>query len=188
MSTPESTPTHLPWAILCQSRLYPTVKDLGFGLWRARTRIRPKIVFDYLQLVLRIRDVYPGSWFLPIPDPGSRISDPRSKNSNKREGWKKICCHNFLCSHKFHKIANYFSLFWSAEEKNLGQFSKNFLPKKLSISSQKYGVGIRDPRSGIRKKPIPDPGSRGVKKAPDPGSRIRIRNTACNPPPPQKKT
>ncbi len=38
------------------------------------------------------------------------------------------------------------------------------------------GSGIRDPRSGIRKKPIPDPGSRG-KKAPDPGSRIRIRNT-----------
>jgi hypothetical protein len=32
--------------------------------------------------------------------------------------------------------------------------------------------------SGIRKKPIPDPGSRG-QKAPNPGSRIRIRNTAC---------
>ncbi len=30
--------------------------------------------------------------------------------------------------------------------------------------------------SGIRKKPIPDPGSRG-QEAPDPGSRIRIRNT-----------
>jgi hypothetical protein len=35
-----STPTHLPWATLCQSRprpyarvrLYPTVRDLGFGL------------------------------------------------------------------------------------------------------------------------------------------------------------
>jgi len=25
------------------------------------------------------------------------------------------------------------------------------------------GSGIRDPRSGIRKKPIPDPGSRGQK-------------------------
>jgi hypothetical protein len=45
----------------------------------------------------------------------------------------------------------------------------NFLPKKLSLSSQKYGFGIRDPRSGIRKKlfQIPDP---GVKKGPDPGS------------------
>ncbi len=33
--------------------------------------------------VFRIRDVYPGSCFLPIPDLGSRIQ----KNSNKREGW-----------------------------------------------------------------------------------------------------
>jgi hypothetical protein len=40
------------------------------------------------------------------------------------------------------------------------------------------GSGIRDPGSGIRKKPIPDPGSRG-QKAPNPGSRIRIRNTAA---------
>jgi hypothetical protein len=32
MSTPESTPTHLPWATLCQSRLYPPVRDFGFGL------------------------------------------------------------------------------------------------------------------------------------------------------------
>jgi hypothetical protein len=51
----------------------------------------------------------------------------------------------------------------------------------LSLNSQKYGFGIRDPRSGIRDPEktysgsrIPDP---GVKKAPDPGSRIRIRNT-----------
>jgi hypothetical protein len=52
-----------------------------------------------------------------------------------------------------------------AEEKNLGQFSKNYrtLKPKLSISSQKYGVGIQDPRSAIRKKPIPDPGFRGQK-------------------------
>jgi hypothetical protein len=26
-------PTHLPWATLCQSRLYPPVRDFGFGLW-----------------------------------------------------------------------------------------------------------------------------------------------------------
>jgi hypothetical protein len=50
-----------------------------------------------------------------------------------------------------------------------------FLPKKLSLSSQKYGFGIRDPGSGIRQKPIRilDPGSRGQKGT---GSRIRIRN------------
>jgi len=43
--------------------------------------------------------------------------------------------------------------------------------EKLSISSQTKGL---DPRSGIRKKPIPDPGTRGQKGT---GSRIRIRNT-----------
>ena len=41
------------------------------------------------------------------------------------------------------------------------------------------GSGTWNPRYGIQKKPIPDPGSRD-QKAPDPGSRIRIRNTAKN--------
>jgi hypothetical protein len=48
------------------------------------------------------------------------------------------------------------------------------------------GSGIRDPGSGINLfripdpgSRIPDPGSRG-QKAPNPGSRIRIRNTAVN--------
>jgi hypothetical protein len=38
----------------------------------------------------------------------------------------------------------------------------------LSLSSLKYGFGIRDPRSGKNLFRIPDP---GVKKTPDPGSR-----------------
>ncbi len=109
-------------------------------------------------------DFYPGSWFLPIPDPGC-------KNSNKREGWKKICCHNFLCSHKFHKIANYFSFevlkkkIWA----NFQRIIELFTPKIVTKLSK---IWIWDPGSGKN----PDP---GVKKAPDPGSRIRIRNTAC---------
>jgi hypothetical protein len=41
----------------------------------------------------------------------------------------------------------------------------NFLPKNLSLSSQKYGFGIRDPEKNLFW--IPDP---GVKKSPDPGS------------------
>jgi hypothetical protein len=46
---------------------------------------------------------------------------------------------------------------------------KYFLPKKLLLSPQKYELGIRDTRSGIRdpKELIPDTGFR-VKKAPDP--------------------
>ncbi len=131
---------------------------------------RIRISATFKKAVLRIRDVYPGSRILifthpgsRIPDLRSRISDPGSKNSNKREGWKKICCHTFFCSHKFHKIENY--LIFEMLKKEFGPFFKefyNFLLKKLSLCSQKYGFGIRDPR---------------VKKAPDSGSRIRIRNT-----------
>ncbi len=39
-------------------------------------------------------------------------------------------------------------------------------------------IWVWDPRSGIRKKPITDPGSRGQKST---GSRIRIRNTGHQP-------
>ncbi len=56
------------------------------------------------------------------------------------------------------------------KKKNVGQFSKNFLPKNFNHALKNtmgLGSGIRDPGSRIRKKPIPDP---GVKKAPDPGS------------------
>ncbi len=62
--------------------------------------------------------------------------------------------------------------FWSAEKKNLGLFSKNyktFYPKNCHYALKNMGLG-----SGIRKKPIPGPGSRGQKGT---GSRIRIRNT-----------
>jgi hypothetical protein len=43
--------------------------------------------------------------------------------------------------------------------------------QKVVTKLSKYGFGIRDPGSEIRKKPIPDLGSDpGAKKAPDPGS------------------
>ncbi len=123
--------------------------------------------------------------FISVADPGclSRISDPGSKNSNKRERWKKISCHTFLCSHKFHKIVNYFSFevlkkkIWPNFQRIIELFTQKIVKKLLKIWSWDPGSGIRDPGSGIRKNPIPDPGSRG-QKAPDPGSRIRIRNTA----------
>jgi hypothetical protein len=54
---------------------------------------------------------------LSVADPGflSRIPDPDffipdlQKQQQKRGMKKKICCHTFLCSHKFHKIEIYFS-------------------------------------------------------------------------------
>ncbi len=124
----------------------------------------------------------PGSWFLPIPDPGF-------KNSNKR-GEKKFV----LLFLKSQISQNWILCYlWNAKEKNLAQFSKNclsFYPKNFQYGLKNMGLGsgirdpgseIRDPRSGIRdpgseKKPIPDPGSRGQKGT---GSRIRNRNTGC---------
>ncbi len=125
---------------------------------------------QWLSAVLRIRDVYPGSWFLPIPDPGSRISDPGSKNSNKRERWKKIC-YTFFCSHKFHKI-EYYVIFEMLKKKIWANFHwivQVFTQKMFNMLSIIWvwdpGSEIRDPEKNLFR--IPDP---GVKKAPGPGS------------------
>jgi len=40
--------------------------------------------------VVWIRDVYPGYWFIPIPDPGLRISDPGSQKATKERSEKKL--------------------------------------------------------------------------------------------------
>ncbi len=140
-----------------------------------------KIIFKKTNVmfppVLRIWDVFPdpGSWFLPIPDPGSRIPDPGSKNINKRERWKKISCHTFLFSHKFHKILNYFSFevlkkkIWANFQRIIELFTKNFFKKHLKIWPWDPGSEIRDPEKTYSGSRIPDP---GVKKhpIPDPGS------------------
>jgi hypothetical protein len=56
---------------------------------------------------------------------------------------------------------------WANFQRIIELFTKKIAKKLLKI-------WLWDPRSGIRKKPIPDPGSQildpGVKKAPDPGS------------------
>ncbi len=72
------------------------------------------------------------------------------------------------------------------KKKNLAQFSENyvsFYPKicHQALKNMGLGSGIRDPRSGIRKKPIPDPGSRGQKGTgsgiPDPQHCIQVADT-----------
>jgi hypothetical protein len=71
----------------------------------------------FCRAVLRIQDVYPGS---RISDPDfypSRIPDP--KTAIKKRGEKKLVVIPFFCRHTI-------ILFWNAEAKNLGQFSKNY--------------------------------------------------------------
>jgi hypothetical protein len=79
-------------------------------------------------------DFYPSQF----PDLGSRI-----QNSKKREGWKKFWSY-FFCSHKFNKI-EYFLIFEMLKKKCRPNFKEllKFLPKKFSLCSQIYGVGIQ---------------------------------------------
>jgi hypothetical protein len=136
--------------------------------------------------VWRIRDVipdprsriliftHPGS---QIPDPRSRIMDPgsRIKKQQQKIGVKKICCHTFLCSHKFYKIEHYFSFevqkkkIWANFQRIIELFTQKIVTKLSKIWVRDPGSNIREPGSGNYLFRIPDP---GVKKAPDPGTRI----------------
>jgi hypothetical protein len=63
---------------------------------------------------------------------------------------------------------------------NFHRIVEVFTQKIFNMLSN-IGFGIRDPRSGIWKKPIPDPGSRG-QKAPDTGSgSATLFPSQCNP-------
>ncbi len=112
--------------------------------------------------VLRIRDVYPGS---------------RIQKQQQKRGWKKICCHTFFWSHKFHIIEHYFIFemlkkkIWANFQRIIKLYTQNIVTKLSKIWVWDPGSGIRDPGSEIRdpEKPIPDPGSRGQKST---GSRI----------------
>ncbi len=48
---------------------------------------------------------HPGSWFLPIPDPGS-------KNSNKRQGWNFFFVKSFIVATNFTKLNIIFFICW----------------------------------------------------------------------------
>jgi hypothetical protein len=86
----------------------------------------------------------------------SRIPDP--KTGRKERGENKFFVKHFFVGTNFTKCK--IILFLNCSRKKFGPNFKelwNFLPKKLSPSSQKYEFGIRDPRSGINLFRIPDP-------------------------------
>jgi hypothetical protein len=68
---------------------------------------------------------------------------------------------------------NYF-IFEMLKKKTWANFQRIIELFTQKIVSKLSKIWVWDPRSGIRKKSIPDPGSRGQKGT---GSRIRIRNT-----------
>jgi hypothetical protein len=97
-----------------------------------------------------------------ISDPGSRIKDP--KTGTKERGEKKFVVIPFFCSHKFHKIENYFIFemlkkkFWANFQRIIELFTQKIVTKLSKI-------WVWDPGSGKNLFRIPDP---GVKKAQDP--------------------
>jgi hypothetical protein len=106
-----------------------------------------------------------------IPDPDFYPS--RIQKQQLKRGVKKKLLSYIFCSHKFHKIENYF-IFEMPKKKigaNFQRIIELFTPKIVTKLSK---IWVWDPRSGIQRKRNPDPGSRGHKGT---GSRIRIRNT-----------
>jgi hypothetical protein len=87
---------------------------------------------------------------------------------------KKIVAISFFCSHKFHKIVNYF-IFEMLKKKNWTSFRriKELFTQKFVTNLSK--IWVWDPESEIQD--TVKTRSPGVTKAPDPGSRILIRNT-----------
>jgi hypothetical protein len=99
-------------------------------------------------------DFYPSR----IPDPGSRIPD--TKTATKERGEKKIVV--MPCSHKFHKIANYFS-FEVLKKKIWANFQRIIKLFTQKIVTKLSKIWIWDPGSGIgffqgsKRHRIPDP-------------------------------
>ncbi len=117
------------------------------------------------------------TWCRSVADPGclSRIPDPdfcpswipdlgyRIQEQQEKRGVKKISCPPFFCRHKSTNITKLKTIyFWTDEEKNLGQFTKNysnFYQKNchLVLKNLGLGSGIRDTGSEKNLFRIPDP-------------------------------
>jgi hypothetical protein len=108
----------------------------------------------------------PDFYLSRIPDLGYWIPDP--KTGTKERGEKKFVVIPFFVATNFTNCKLFY--FWNAEEKIVGQFSKNYItfyPKNCHLALKNMGLG-----SGIPKKPILNPGSRSHKgtgyRIPDP--------------------
>ncbi len=109
----------------------PTENSVGFD--RVRNMASQSVSFFFP--VLRIRDLYPWSRILIFTHSGSRISDPGSKNSNKREGWKKFVVKPFFVAINFTKlnIILFFKCWrkkvWASFQRIIELFTQKFVTK-----------------------------------------------------------
>jgi hypothetical protein len=116
----------------------------------------------FWKAVLRIRDVYPWSWFLPIPDP---------KIATKERGGKQICCHTFYVATNFTKLKIIFVLkcwrkkIWANFQRIIELFTQKIVTKISKIWVWDPGSEIRDTENnysgsrnqGSKRHRIPDP-------------------------------
>jgi hypothetical protein len=102
------------------------------------------------------------SIYNPVLRTGCLSRIPDTKTAAKEKGG--IFFSTLFGSHKEHKIKNYF-IFEQVKKKFTSY--KEFFIQNMSLSSQKYGFGIRDPEKTYSE-------SRSQKVT---GSRIRTRNT-----------
>jgi hypothetical protein len=103
-----------------------------------------------------------------IPDFGSRI-----QKQQQTKVLKIFFCQTIFCSHKFHKT-EYYVIFDMLKKNIWPDFPRIIEVFTQKIVTKPSKIWFWDPGSGKNLFRIPDP---GVKKAPDTGSRIRIRNT-----------
>ncbi len=97
-----------------------------------------------------------GSQILIFTHSRSRIQDPKTATKDRGE----IFFSNHFCSHKFHKTEYYF-IFDMLKKESWPNFPRIIEVFTQKIVTKPSKIWVWDPRSGIRKKPIPDPGSRG---------------------------
>jgi hypothetical protein len=92
--------------------------------------------------------VHPGSRILIFTHPGSRISDTGSRiqKQQQKRGVKKICCHTFYCTHKFHIIENYFIL-EMLKKKIWVNFQRNIELFTLKIVTKLSKIWVWDPQN-----------------------------------------
>jgi hypothetical protein len=102
------------------------------------------------------------SRILMFTHPGSRI--PNIKTATKERGEKKNCRQTFLCSHKFHKIENYFSfevlkkIIWPNFQRIIELLTQKIVTKLSKIWVWDPGSGKNLSRiQGSKRQRIPDP-------------------------------
>jgi hypothetical protein len=102
-------------------------------------------------------DFYPSR----IPDPGSRIPDP--KTATKERGEKKLDVNPFSVATKFNKIVNYFSFevlnkkIWANFQRIIELFIKKIVKKLFKIWSWDPGSRIQGSKRHRSRIPDPDP-------------------------------